>query len=271
MDKIVIEGGASLKGEVTISGAKNAALPILASSILAEGEHLFRNVPDLADVRTMNKLLAIMGAKAERGTGKLKDAVRIDVPKKMDPEAPYELVKTMRASVLVLGPLCARFGRARVSLPGGCAIGARPIDQHLKGLKLLGAEIKLEHGDVEAKAKKLTGGRVNFDMPTVGGTEHLMMAAALAKGETVIENGAREPEIIDLANILNLMGALVEGAGTDTIRIQGVTELKPAEYAVMPDRIEAGTFMIAAAITGGDVCIHGMKLEHLDALVFKLQ
>jgi len=186
-------------------------------------------------------------------------------------EATYDLVKTMRASVLVLGPLLARHGRARVSLPGGCAIGARPIDQHLKGLKAMGAEIKLEHGYVEAKAKRLNGTRINFDISTVGGTEHLMMAAALAKGETVLENAAREPEIVDLAGILTKMGARIEGAGTDTIRISGVSELGPVRYRVMPDRIEAGTFMIAAAITGGDVRISGMQLEHLDALVFKLQ
>jgi UDP-N-acetylglucosamine 1-carboxyvinyltransferase len=197
--------------------------------------------------------------------------MRIDAATINTVEATYDLVKTMRASVLVLGPLLARFGRARVSLPGGCAIGARPIDQHLKGLKALGAEIRLEHGYVEAIAKKgLTGARINFDISTVGGTEHLMMAAAVAKGETVLENAAREPEIADLADYLNRMGARVEGAGTDTIRIQGVSELTAADYEVMPDRIEAGTFMCAAAITGGDVKIRGMKLEHLDALSFKL-
>jgi UDP-N-acetylglucosamine 1-carboxyvinyltransferase len=267
VDKLIIKGGKRLSGDVTVSGSKNAALPIFVSTLLAPGVNTISNVPFLRDINTTIKVLESLGAVVD-GNG---NVVRIDTSGVNNHEATYDLVKTMRASVLVLGPLLARFGKARVSLPGGCAIGARPIDQHLKGLKALGAEIKLEHGYVEAKAKKLTGGRVNFDMPTVGGTEHLMMAAALAKGETVIENGAREPEIIDLANILNLMGALVEGAGTDTIRIQGVTELKPAEYAVMPDRIEAGTFMIAAAITGGDVRIHGMKLEHLDALVFKLQ
>ena len=197
--------------------------------------------------------------------------VRIDTSDVNNVEATYDLVKTMRASVLVLGPLLARHGRARVSLPGGCAIGARPIDQHLKGLKALGADIRLEHGYVEAKAKQLKGARINFDMPTVGGTEHLMMAAALAKGETLLENAAREPEIIDLAEMLNKMGAQVEGAGTDTIRINGVTSLAPVTHAVMPDRIEAGTFMVAAAITGGDIRIRNMKLEHLDALVFKLQ
>ncbi|MBS2029497.1 MAG: UDP-N-acetylglucosamine 1-carboxyvinyltransferase [Deltaproteobacteria bacterium] len=271
MDKIVIQGGVSLKGEVTISGAKNAALPILASSILAEGEHLFRNVPDLADVRTMNKLLAIMGAEAERATGKLKDAIRIRVPAELTPEAPYELVKTMRASVLVLGPLCARFGRARVSLPGGCAIGARPIDQHLKGLKALGATIELKSGYVEARAKKLRGATVNFDMVTVTGTENLMMAACLAEGRTVLENAAREPEVEELARVLNKMGARIAGAGTDVITIEGVDGLKAVEHAILPDRIEAGTFAVAAAMTQGDVLLRRCVPEHLDAVIQKLR
>jgi UDP-N-acetylglucosamine 1-carboxyvinyltransferase len=271
MDKIVIEGGASLKGEVTISGAKNAALPILASSILAEGEHVYRNVPDLADVRTMGKLLAIMGAEAVRGTGKHKDRVTVRVPAKLEPEAPYELVKTMRASVLVLGPLCARFGRARVSLPGGCAIGARPIDQHLKGLKLLGAELELKAGYVEASAKRLRGARINFDMVTVTGTENLMMAACLAQGRTVLENAAREPEVEELARVLNKMGGQVEGAGTDVITIEGVDRLHAVEHAILPDRIEAGTFAVAAAITQGDVLLKRCIPEHLDAVIQKLR
>ena len=271
MDKIVIQGGVSLKGEVTISGAKNAALPILASSILAEGEHLFRNVPDLADVRTMGKLLGTMGAEAERATGKLKDAIRIRVPDTLSPEAPYDLVKTMRASVLVLGPLCARFGRARVSLPGGCAIGARPIDQHLKGLKALGATIELKNGYVEARAKKLRGGTVNFDMVTVTGTENLMMAACLAQGRTVLENAAREPEVEELARVLNKMGARIAGAGTDVITIEGVDGLKAVEHAILPDRIEAGTFAVAAAMTQGDVLLRRCVPEHLDAVIQKLR
>ena len=271
MDKIVIEGGASLKGEVTISGAKNAALPILASSILAEGEHIFRNVPDLADVRTMGKLLGIMGAEAVRGKGKHKDSITVRVPAKLEPEAPYELVKTMRASVLVLGPLCARFGRARVSLPGGCAIGARPIDQHLKGLKLLGAELELKAGYVEASAKRLRGARINFDMVTVTGTENLMMAACLAQGRTVLENAAREPEVEELARVLNKMGAHVEGAGTDVITIEGVERLRAVEHAILPDRIEAGTFAVAAAITQGDVLLKRCIPEHLDAVIQKLR
>ncbi len=267
MDKLVIKGGKSLKGEVTISGSKNASLPICIASVLAPGLSIITNVPRLRDISTTARLLESLGAVVRQDGNRMElDASTINTV-----EATYDLVKTMRASVLVLGPLLARFGRSRVSLPGGCAIGARPIDQHLKGLKALGAEITLEHGYVEAVAKKgLKGSRINFDISTVGGTEHLMMAAALAKGETVLENAAREPEISDLADYINRMGGKIEGAGTDTIRIQGVKELSPAAYEVMPDRIEAGTFMCAATMTGGDIRIKGMKLEHLDALTFKL-
>ena len=267
MDKLVIKGGKKLTGEVRISGSKNASLPIFVATILAPGLNRIGNVPFLRDINTIIKVLESLGAAVE-GNGNL---VKIDSSGINNHEATYDLVKTMRASVLVLGPLLARFGKARVSLPGGCAIGARPINLHLKGLQALGAEITLAHGYVEAKAKRLKGARINFDISTVGGTEHLMMAAAMAKGETVLENAAREPEIDDLAQMLNLMGAKIEGAGTDTIRIQGVNELAPVSYSVMPDRIEAGTFMIAAAITGGDIHILGMKPEHLDALIFKLQ
>lgn len=267
MDKLIIKGGNKLSGNVTVSGSKNAALPIFVATLLAPGVHEISNVPFLRDINTTIKLLETLGAHVE-GNG---NVVKIDTSGVSTHEATYDLVKTMRASVLVLGPLLSRFGIARVSLPGGCAIGARPIDQHLKGLKALGADIHLAHGYVEAKAKRLKGARINFDVSTVGGTEHLMMAAATAKGETVLENAAREPEIGDLAAMLNLMGAKIEGAGTDTIRIQGVSELGPVNYRVMPDRIEAGTFMIAAAITGGDINIHEMQLEHLDALTFKLQ
>lgn len=267
MDKLIIKGGRKLSGDVTVSGSKNSSLPIFCSTILAPGMNEISNVPFLRDINTTIKVLESLGARVE-GNGNI---VQIDTTDVNNVEATYDLVKTMRASVLVLGPLLARHGRARVSLPGGCAIGARPIDQHLKGLKALGAEIKLEHGYVEAKAKRLKGARVNFDISTVGGTEHLMMAAATAAGETILENAAREPEIVDLATILNKMGARIEGAGTDTIRIGGVSELRPVSHRVMPDRIEAGTFMIAAAITGGDIRISGMQLEHLDALVFKLQ
>ncbi|HTY20907.1 MAG TPA: UDP-N-acetylglucosamine 1-carboxyvinyltransferase, partial [Geobacteraceae bacterium] len=267
MDKLIIRGGKKLTGEVTVSGSKNAALPIFISTILAPGLNEISNVPFLRDINTTIKLLETIGAAVE-GKGNI---VRIDTSTVNSHEATYDLVKTMRASVLVLGPLLARFGRARVSLPGGCAIGARPINLHLKGLAALGADISLSHGYVEARAKRLKGARVYFDITTVGGTEHLLMAAVTAKGETLLENAAREPEVVDLADVLIKMGARIDGAGTDTIRINGVKELEPVSHSVMPDRIEAGTFMIAAAITGGDVHIFNMRPEHLDALVFKLQ
>jgi UDP-N-acetylglucosamine 1-carboxyvinyltransferase len=267
VDKLIIRGGRRLCGEVAVSGSKNAALPIFFATILAPGKHEIRNVPALRDINTTIRLLETLGARAEGRSG----TVRVDTTAISQVEATYDLVKTMRASVLVLGPLLARFGRSRVSLPGGCAIGARPIDQHLKGLAALGAEIRLSHGYVEAEAKRLHGARIYFDISTVGGTEHLLMTAATAKGETILENAAREPEIIELAEVLNGMGARIEGAGTDTIRIHGVEQLAPMSHAVMPDRIEAGTFMIAAAMTGGDVRIRNMRLEHLDALSFKLQ
>jgi UDP-N-acetylglucosamine 1-carboxyvinyltransferase len=267
VDKLVIKGGKKLSGEVTVSGSKNAALPIFISTILAPGCHEISNVPFLRDINTTIKVLEHLGAKVD-GRG---NVVKIDTTGINSFEATYDLVRTMRASVLVLGPLLARFGQARVSLPGGCAIGARPINLHLKGLAALGAEITLEHGYVEAKAKKLKGARINFDISTVGGTEQLLMAAATAQGETILENAAREPEIVDLADILTKMGANIEGAGSDTIRIVGVEALTPAKHSVMPDRIEAGTFMVAAAITGGDIKIRNMRLDHLDALAFKLQ
>ena len=267
MDKLIIKGGRRLDGEVAVSGSKNAALPIFFATVLAPGEHEIRNVPALRDINTTIRLLETLGARVEGRSG----TVRVDTTGIAQVEATYDLVKTMRASVLVLGPLLARFGRSRVSLPGGCAIGARPIDQHLKGLAALGASIRLSHGYVEAEARQLRGARIYFDISTVGGTEHLLMTAALAKGETILENAAREPEIIDLAEVLNGMGARIEGAGTDTIRIRGVDELAPMRHTVMPDRIEAGTFMIAAALIGGDIRIRNMRLEHLDALSFKLQ
>ena len=273
MDSIVIQGGKRLEGKVRISGAKNAALPILASSLLAEGTSTFRNVPELADISTMGKLLRSMGCEFERGAGKRSDEVKVRVPSatELEPIAPYELVKTMRASVLVLGPLLARYGKARVSLPGGCAIGARPIDQHLKGLEKLGASISLEHGYVQAKAKRLVGARFTFDVVSVTGTENLLMAAALAKGTTVLENAAREPEVEDLAHALVSMGAKIRGAGTDRIEIQGIDALRPASHSIIPDRIEAGTFLVAAAITGGDVVLEGCVLEHMDVVVQKLR
>ncbi len=270
MDKIVIRGGARLRGEVRVSGAKNAALPILASAILSGGTSTFTNVPRLNDLRTMSRLLALLGAGVEPD-GAYGLRVTTDGIKSFD--APYELVKTMRASVLVLGPLLARHGQARVSLPGGCAIGARPIDQHLKGLEAMGAKITLEHGDVIARTSRggLHGASIVCDLPTVTGTENLMMAAALAKGRTTIENAAREPEVEELAVVLNKMGAHVQGAGTATIDIEGVDELHPIEHAIVPDRIEAGTFMVAAALTRGDVLVSGCRPEHLDAVIAKLR
>jgi UDP-N-acetylglucosamine 1-carboxyvinyltransferase len=270
VDKIVIRGGARLKGEVRISGAKNAALPILASAILSGGTSKFRNVPQLNDIRTMGKLLALLGARVEPlKEGGYTVSVSTDSIQSFD--APYELVKTMRASVLVLGPLVARHGQARVSLPGGCAIGARPIDQHLKGLEAMGAKITLEAGDVVARARRLRGASIVCDLPTVTGTENLMMAATLAKGRTTIENAAREPEVEELGRVLNKMGARVQGAGTSVVTIDGVEALQPIEHAILPDRIEAGTFMVAAALTRGDVLIRDCEPEHLDAVIAKLR
>ncbi|BCR06505.1 UDP-N-acetylglucosamine 1-carboxyvinyltransferase [Desulfuromonas versatilis] len=267
MDKIIIHGGNRLKGQVQVSGAKNASLPLLFATLLAPGRHRLANVPHLRDIDTAEKLLKILGAHVVRENG----TFAIDAGEIRSVEAPYDLVRTMRASVLVLGPLVARLGHARVSLPGGCAIGARPIGLHLKGLEAMGAKISLDHGYVEARAKRLHGARIYFDLPTVGGTENLMMAAALAKGTTILENAAREPEIIDLAEALNRMGARIEGAGSDTVVIEGVEELRPMDYAVMPDRIEAGTFMVAAAITRGDVLVNGAIPDHLEALIAKLR
>ena len=267
MDAIEITGGRPLRGEVTVSGSKNATLPQIAAALLAPGRSVFRGVPDLADIRTLGRLLAHMGARVERDG----DTLSIDAADVGTPEAPYELVKTMRASVLVLGPLVARFGRARVSLPGGCAIGARPIDQHLKALEALGARIELSHGYVEAKADRLRGARILFDLPTVTGTENLMMAAALAEGRTLLENCAREPEIVALADALNSMGAQVQGAGSSAITIDGVTALRPMDLAVIPDRIEAGTLLAAALITGGDVLVRGARAEDLEAPLAKMR
>ena len=267
MEVILIEGGKGLKGEIRVSGAKNAVLPLMAACILNSGVNSFTNVPDLADVRTMVELLEIIGAKIEFEGGNM----TIDSTNINKWEAPYDLVKTMRASVLVLGPLIARLGRARVSLPGGCAIGERPIDQHMKGLSILGSSIELEEGYVEATAKKLKGGIIPFDVSTVTGTENIMLSAVTAKGETMILNAACEPEIVELADFLNSMGAKVKGAGTDIITIKGVDELKPVEnHEVMPDRIEAGTFMVAAALNQGDLTITNCKFEHLGALSGKL-
>lgn len=268
MQKIVIRGGARLEGEVRVSGSKNAALPILASSLLATGRSIYKNVPALGDVRTMGKLLERLGAGyVEKPAG----TAYVDTSKITEFEAPYDLVKTMRASVLVLGPLVARYGKARVSLPGGCAIGARPIDQHLKGLAAMGAKIELEHGYVTARARRLRGATIVFDMVTVTGTENLMMAAALAKGRTALENAAREPEVEELARVLNKMGAKIRGAGTSLITIDGVDELQPVEHGVIPDRIEAGTLLVAGAITKGNVLLRDCAPEHLDAIIAKLR
>ncbi len=266
MKKIVINGGKKLKGEVSISGAKNAALPIIAAGLLCGGKHRISNVPHLADVATMGKILQNMGISFERQ----ESDILLDATGLSNPEAPYDLVRTMRASVLVLGPLVARMGRARVSLPGGCAIGARPINLHLMGLEKLGAEVAIEHGYVVARARKMRGARIYFDTVTVTGTENIMMAAVYADGETVIENAAREPEVVDLAHALMMMGADIEGAGTDIIRIRGVERLQPMQYTVMPDRIETGTFVIAAAITGGSVLIRDCNPHHLDAVLAKV-
>jgi UDP-N-acetylglucosamine 1-carboxyvinyltransferase len=266
MDKLQITGGKRLNGDIVISGAKNAALPILCSSILASGRCTYDNVLVLNDVRTMGKLLAKLGAEVEG-----ERTVTVDASKVSAFEAPYDMVKTMRASVLVLGPLVARHGQARVSLPGGCAIGARPIDQHLMGLEAMGATIQLSHGYVEARAKRLVGARIVCDVPTVTGSENLIMAASLAKGRTVIENAAREPEVEELARVLNKMGARVQGAGTSIITIEGVDELSPIEHSIIPDRIEAGTFMVAATITRGDVLIKDCLPEHLEAVSAKLR
>jgi UDP-N-acetylglucosamine 1-carboxyvinyltransferase len=271
MDKIVVEGGARLAGKIPISGAKNAALPLLAASLLPSGATTWRNVPQLADVRTMAKLLRMLGWTVDEAGERSLTIASPTGKKKPKLEAPYELVKTMRASVLVLGPLVARFGRGRVSLPGGCAIGARPIDQHLKGLEAMGAKVTLEHGYVEVECKRLRGATIVFDMPTVTGCENIMMAAALAKGRTVLENAAREPEVEELGLVLNKMGAKVVGAGTPIITIEGVDELQPIEHAIIPDRIEAGTFAVAAAMTRGDVLLEGARPEHMDAMIAKLR
>lgn len=268
MNKLLIRGGRPLQGEVRISGAKNAALPIMCASLLAAGPLELENVPHLMDVSTMAKLLTQMGVRIERGTG-ARMTLQADVIR--EPVAPYDLVRTMRASILVLGPLVARCGRAKVSLPGGCAIGQRPVDQHLKGLAAMGVRLSVDHGYIHAEASKLTGARIVMDLVTVTGTENLMMAAALADGTTVLENAAREPEVVDLANCLIAMGARIEGAGTDTIRIEGVSSLSGANYPVMPDRIETGTYLAAAAASGGRIRITGAAPATLDATLGKFR
>ncbi len=266
MDKIIVEGGIPLKGEVTISGSKNAALPVLSACLLTGGWHSLDNIPNLRDVQTIKEILSNLGVVFEEKGRTL----NVNSDNLNSYTAPYKLVKTMRASVLVLGPLLARLGKGRISLPGGCAIGARPIDLHLKGLSEMGVDIKLEHGYVVANADTLRGADILFDIPTVTGTENLMMAAIKAEGKTVLQNAAKEPEVVDLANCLNRMGAMIEGAGTDTITITGVKELHPVRYAIIPDRIEAGTFLIAAGITRGKVRIKGCKVDDIEAIMGKI-
>ena len=268
MDKLLIEGGVPLAGEVSISGAKNAALPLLCAALLTDQPLYLSNVPHLNDVSTMLRLLVQMGVDV---TLDEKNSLVLDAGGLDKPEAPYDMVKTMRAAILTLGPLLARAGRARVSLPGGCAIGARPVDIHIRGLQAMGAEIRVEHGYILAQAKRLRGARIFCDLVTVTGTENLMMAAALADGVTVIENAAREPEVADLANCLNSMGAKVSGAGSDVVTVEGVERLSGADHRIMPDRIETGTFLVAAAAAGGRVRLNGTHCGILDAVVEKLR
>jgi len=267
MQKLSIHGGTPLSGEVRVAGAKNAALPIMAASLLTAAPFRVSNVPELNDVATMVQLLERMGVKAKRSA----HAVELDASHVTEPFAPYELVKTMRASILALGPLTARFGEARVSLPGGCQIGQRPVDLHIKGLEAMGARITIEEGYIHAQAKRLKGARIFMDTVTVTGTENLMMAASLAEGETVLENAAREPEVLDLAKCLIAMGARIRGHGTDVITIEGVRELAGVDHAVMPDRIEAGTFLVAAAATRGNVTLTDAPVASLDAVAEKLR
>lgn len=268
MDKLLITGGPRLDGEVRASGAKNAALPIMAATLLADGVCTLTNVPHLRDITTTMELLGRLGVQL---TVDERMGIQADARQITSVEAPYELVKTMRASILVLGPLLARFGEADVSLPGGCAIGARPVNLHLEGLRAMGAEIEVENGYVHARATRLKGARFLMDMVTVTGTENLMMAAALAEGETHLENAAREPEVVDLAQFLNKMGARIRGAGTDTICIQGVERLDGTDYAILPDRIETGTYLVAAAMTGGRVRVQATRADLLDAVLMKLR
>jgi UDP-N-acetylglucosamine 1-carboxyvinyltransferase len=271
MDKFVIRGGNPLLGTIRVSGAKNAALPAMAAALLTDEPVILENIPQVRDIETTRKLLTAMGAEVELGYGRAQHRTSICCRELNSPEASYELVKTMRASTLVLGPLVARCGRARVSLPGGCAIGARPIDLHIKGLEKLGAKIVQEHGYVEATAERLHGAEIIFDKITVTGTEDLLMAATLAEGETVMRNCAREPEVADLADLLNKMGAKIEGAGTETIHVHGVSKLRGAKHRIIPDRIEAATFIIAGALTDGDLNITGCDPAHLESLLQKLK
>ncbi|WP_425446164.1 UDP-N-acetylglucosamine 1-carboxyvinyltransferase [Dethiothermospora halolimnae] len=267
MTKIIVENSPPLNGTVRISGAKNSALPIIAASLLATEDCILEDVPNLRDVEVISEVLLSLGSKVQKiDEGKMK----INSSKLNKFEAPYDLMRKMRASFLVMGPLLARIGKAKISLPGGCAIGTRPIDLHLKGFKALGADIKVGHGYIEAKVDKLVGEKIYLDFPSVGATENIMMAATMAEGETIIENCAMEPEIVDLANFLNKLGANIKGAGTNTIRIKGVNELNGANHSIIPDRIEAGTFMVAAAITGGNVLIDNVIIDHIKPIIAKL-
>jgi UDP-N-acetylglucosamine 1-carboxyvinyltransferase len=270
MDKFIIRGGNPLLGTVRVSGAKNSALPCMAAALLTEEEVVLENIPQVRDIETERKLLASMGAEVELGYGRAQHRTTIRCAVLSDPVAKYEIVKTMRASSLVLGPLVARTGLARVAMPGGCAIGGRPIDLHIKALEMMGADIVQEHGYLEARAKRLRGAHIVFDKITVTGTEDILMAATLAEGETLLENCAREPEVQDLAALLTAMGATIEGAGTSTIRVHGVQSLHGAKHRIIPDRIEAGTFLIAGAITGGDLIVAGLVPQHVAALLSKL-
>ena len=267
MDKIIIEGGKPLKGTVKISGAKNAALPIIAACLLTGGCHRLHNVPHLKDIQTIKSIMSKLGVVFRDDNNTLE----VNSDNLRSHEAPYDLVKTMRASILLLGPLLARYGRAKISLPGGCAIGERPVNLHLKALVSMGVDIRLDHGYIIAQVDRLKGANIFFDTPTVTGTENIMIAAVKASGQTVLRNAAKEPEIQDLANMLKSMGADIEGDGTDTIVIHGVDDLRPTQHTIIPDRIEAGTFMIAAAITKGDIKIQGCRLEHVGALIEKLE
>jgi UDP-N-acetylglucosamine 1-carboxyvinyltransferase len=271
MDKFVVRGGNPLLGTIKVSGAKNSALPCMAAAILTEDEVILENIPQVRDIETERKLLASMGAEVELGYGRAQHRTRIKCGILSDPVAKYEIVKTMRASSLVLGPLIARTGIARVAMPGGCAIGGRPIDLHIKGLESMGAVITYDHGYLEAKTDRLKGAHIVFDKITVTGTEDLLMAAVLAEGETIFENCAREPEVTDLAALLVAMGAKIEGAGTSTIKVQGVTRLHGARHRINPDRIEAGTFLVAGAITGGDLNVDSCEPAHLGAIIAKLE
>jgi UDP-N-acetylglucosamine 1-carboxyvinyltransferase len=271
MDKFVIRGGNPLLGTIRVSGAKNSALPCMAAAILTEDEVILENIPQVRDIETERRLLVSMGAEVELGYGRAQHRTSISCRVLSDPVAKYEIVKTMRASSLVLGPLVARTGLARVAMPGGCAIGGRPIDLHIKGLETMGATIGYEHGYIEARAERLKGAHINFDKITVTGTEDLLMAAVLAEGETVMENCAREPEVMDLAALLTAMGAKIEGAGTSVIKVQGVEKLHGARHRINPDRIEAGTFLVAGAITGGDLCVANCNPAHLGAVIGKLE